>query len=64
MSEWKKINTAPKDGTSVLVYFCEIKGWNEGVVEASFQDGYWEDVAGAFHDDAPTHWMPLPEPPK
>lgn len=58
MSEWQPIETAPKEGALVLL-------WIEGGVEIGFWNGKtWDD--GNFYDDigTPTHWMPLPEPPK
>lgn len=77
MSEWKTIDSAPKDGTVVLL-FCP-KSWDsEGVrvgwwctspAEHNFDDSGWYDDESASHDVSdlygePTHWMPLPEPPK
>lgn len=74
---WQPIKTAPKDGTSIIVYgkFAgEIAGIIDGkhVGIASWQGGRG-DYAGftwrAENTDAyaawwrPTHWMPLPEPP-
>lgn len=64
MSEWMPIETAPKDGTPILV-------WNGDYLSMSFWNKtykQWPDLTdqgseeNAF-DDAPTHWMPLPEPP-
>lgn len=66
MSEWQQINTAPQD-TDVLVHDPIF-----GVFTAQFLDGVWyrslgghlvsDEVGG--DDINPTHWMPLPEPPK
>jgi hypothetical protein len=62
MSEWLPIETAPKDGTCVLVVSCG------RVVTASFSkysekwfDGCLNDLDGT---EQPTHWMPLPAPPE
>lgn len=74
MSEWQPIETAPKDGTMILV-------WDEssspGVVAAYFLSETHDDEewSGWIYGDQlladadpegplPTHWMPLPEPPK
>lgn len=69
MGNWQQIETAPKDGTHVL-------GWDGRTMTAvSFFVpisktflGYWVLVeCGAFAEDnewTPTHWMPLPDPPR
>lgn len=73
MGEWRDIETAPKDGTFVLV-ICDgawcpsISRWNGGRSHPDgtpFDEG-WGDELGTFHIpglNMPTHWMPLPEPP-
>lgn len=56
-SAWRDIETAPKDGTRVLVF--------DGVVViARFWGGAFRvgDLPGS--DCYPTHWMPLPPPPE
>jgi allantoicase len=63
---WQPIETAPKDG-SHMILGC-----------STYVDcGYWDDGWTLYPDDTaphdnycvrfnpePTHWMPLPEPPK
>ncbi len=76
--EWRDIESAPKDGTDVLVMYMYIDtqvvhnafyasdgdGWDTGDV------GWWSyehsEVSRIKLDGwmSPTHWMPLPEPPK
>lgn len=67
--EWQPIETAPKDGTVILLAepnhdgsFCIATGrW----VEPYIKPPYWGD--GLTDDllmDGPTHWSPLPEAPK
>ena len=55
--QWQPIETAPKDGTVILLWNdrCELAFWN---------GRSWDD--GDFHDDLGhgfTHWQPLPTPP-
>ena len=62
---WLPIETAPKDGTAVLVSegrFCSCVEWNE-------EFDWWavdDNKLGPFRlrGAAPTHWQPLPNPPK
>jgi len=66
MSEWKTMESAPKDGTAILA--CAANG-PHSIIRIT----WWrrrEDRAGyigwgEFNKDywPPTHWMPLPEAP-
>lgn len=77
MSEWKPIESAPKDGTRVLVtdgVETEVADW----YVRPYPDRYIERPDGLFEKaptefaqgywncndcQKPTHWMPLPLPP-
>lgn len=62
---WQPIETAPNDGTAVLLYTVQ------GIIEGYFSYGGWEqcvceatyDMASAIIEGKPTHWMPLPTAP-
>ena len=68
---WRPIETAPKDGTEILLYCPEwdtpyLGAW--GHAEDSILDGWmspdvlplkWTELV-----ESPTHWMPLPAPPE
>lgn len=72
MSAWQPIETAPKDGTSVLLF-----GRPDDVEGISFNrpiplSGYWDQIDTAWCSTtatwlgpfiAATHWQPLPENP-
>jgi len=74
MSEWQTIDMAPKDGSVVLLYqpFGQWRGNRSG--QQIITTGYWHQpgnptVAGFWCSAVtfiyrPTHWMPLPDPPK
>lgn len=73
---WQPIETAPRDGTPVLVY-AERFGWegsprivcavypkehyNGWIIYGCGPTRHGEQVLDSC---LPTHWMPLPEPPK
>ena len=63
MEKWQPIETAPKDGTEVLI--GRNYGGSEAYAVASFDGDEWRDVgdigwAGMYGDDnQPTHWMPI-----
>lgn len=55
--KWRPIETAPRDGEDVLV-------WTGGGIERAFwTSGGWHDTL-AYGVLSPSHWMPLPSPPK
>lgn len=66
MSEWKTIDSAPKDGTHILLA-PSMEGDRHGS-----REGFWTEMYGGVwymssvgHLNGfwrPTHWMPLPEP--
>ena len=66
-SGWSPIETAPRDGTDIIVY----RPKHDGDYIPKVGTDYW--MTGRFYgpcwaksrrDCEPTHWMPLPEAPK
>lgn len=68
--QWQPIETAPKDGTAVLIYQPKEKIGSlvlEDVIYVCYynDEGKWEEADGEMYSTFnPTHWMPLPETPK
>ena len=60
VGEWRPIETAPKDGSEVLV---NATGIGLVVVYWSDDESQWGTGLGYLNGEAPTHWMPLPLPP-
>jgi hypothetical protein len=60
MSEWQPIETAPNDAADVLFYCEPYRKFGVGDSFGILSCFITED-GSIFH---PTHWMPLPEPPK
>jgi hypothetical protein len=73
LGAWQPIETAPRDGTWVLLTGGECFGEDDGERTVVAQ---WDEYGGgtwhfAWYDDGyygayygPTHWMPLPAPPE
>lgn len=59
-AQWQPIDTAPTDGTYVLIYGHDSECVEIGNCEDGF--GWWSQEGP--RDPAPTHWMPIPQPPK
>lgn len=60
LAEWLPIETAPKDGTRILCAHPHF-----GVRAMHFEQGeWWLSGCSCSDDGPPTHWQPLPEPPK
>lgn len=71
MTDWRPIETAPKDGRSIVVFnpsrggcvadqrylVVHWVGWGGGIWEASTGMGKYDDYELS-------HWMPLPPPPQ
>ena len=60
VDEWRGIETAPKDGTIILALT------EDGGRTVYFHNGKWSysEVFTCIVSPSPTHWLPLPEPPK
>lgn len=74
MSEWQPIETAPTDGTYIVVYpglwngiTCDIAAYNEDEY-AKTPRPYWRRIGTMRVTDCrsrpPTHWMPQPKSPE
>ena len=74
MSEWQPIETAPRNGTAVILLIDDIAlqgEWIEYPANDRRGKGEWKVEQISWHgceccevdDDQVTHWMPLPPPP-
>lgn len=63
MSEWRDIETAPRDAQDVLVYCADTRQQFVGSrwPDNSYQFAVWID--GTPICCRPSHWQPLPAPP-
>ena len=63
--EWQPIETAPKDGTTIDLWWRT--AWDETfrVPDCEYHDAeYWIDDSGdLIAAQYITHWMPTPKPP-
>ena len=72
MLEWQDISTAPKDGTAILIWPAQsaLTGSTECMIISYVVRWHdwkeaWIEASGEEYDTFyPTHWMPLPAPPK
>ncbi len=65
MTQWQPIETAPKDGTEILIYHRDwdaihMAAWATNRLTSK---GYWMCVADWSAEAIPTHWQPH-EPPE
>ena len=60
-SQWQPIETAPKDGTSILLGWSGVDAQCGRWVRSGYRNGFWADHGAIFTN--PTHWQPLPAPP-
>lgn len=73
MTDWQPIETAPKDGTRILVYGKwrgELYGPTDddaAIYVAIWGGDGWMVEGSEYYSpwvDPATHWQPLPEPPQ
>jgi hypothetical protein len=68
--EWQPIETAPKDGTPLLLFIDGESELADRMTTGRWNSGRWElcQVGGYAEDSEvwtdPTAWMPLPPPPE
>lgn len=60
MSNWRPIETAPRDGTEIIL--CNISG-SLGIGSYMPKQDSWEITDDVWWDKC-SHWMPLPKPPE
>jgi hypothetical protein len=62
MSEWQKIETAPKDGRSILIWQSRTaRPWKVARWDLTWQRWLFGGKANA--QPQISHWQPLPDPP-
>lgn len=61
VQRWRPIETAPTDGSEVIVYVPRRLGHLIAGARNTTGLQWWSRNLG---DLKPTHWMPLPEPPR
>ncbi|MCW2228122.1 DUF551 domain-containing protein [Bradyrhizobium elkanii] len=64
---WQSIDTAPHDGTNVLIAEDQRSAHGEAYYDSEEGRWYWANTGrGDYpdpHEPFPSHWMPLPAPP-
>lgn len=61
---WQPIETAPKDGTFVLLFGPHHRAGQDRQLTACWDGQTWESADDGYGIYLkPTHWMPLPEAP-
>ena len=70
---WESFETAPQDGTHILVWGKELERRGTDFTVAHYRDGHWHLSLNLccgpvgepliYANNQPTHWMPLPSPP-
>lgn len=57
--EWQPIETAPKDGTRILLWVVPPRMW----VPFAWENGRWMGDDYPLNMAEATHWTPIPTPP-
>lgn len=68
INEWQPIETAPKDGTPVVLLYPEGKtddgeSFFPEMVVSRYERHYWASIAEVGSHGKPSHWLPLPPNP-
>ena len=61
--KWPTIDTAPRDGTKICVAWFD-EYWNRWSFRLDYWRAYRVEGEGWGGFDTPSHWMPLPAPPR
>lgn len=66
---WRPINSAPQDGTAILVYAEGVMAVVRWIDPPDSENGWWhvdDNKHGPFalRGPSPTHWLSLPPPPE
>ena len=64
LTSWQPIETAPKDGTEILVLSGGNKylvSWTETMIQKGWAEAYFPGEDFSWH--MPTHWLPIPPNP-
>jgi hypothetical protein len=68
MNEWQPIDTAPRDGRTIIAYRPTDPPHIEGMYWANYEKDngawHWSYDGESSLTIPPSHWMPLPEPPQ
>lgn len=59
-SQWQPIETAPRDGTRVIVAGGTLHSWP---TTAEYDEG-WRILMASDYVEHPSHWMPIPPLPE
>lgn len=65
MTDWLPIESAPKNGTRIMVYNSVTGTYCSSSIDGEWPFYGWNNYGnvGIWYP-VPTHWQPLPDPPK
>ena len=64
--KWQPIESAPKDGTRIIVGYGKQSGFPVQIVFYNKTYNFWSHYGDAVFglENNATHWMPIPKPPQ